>query len=312
MRDGRTSEAIPLFSRESARTAARALMATDDECVAEGRRDERVTVERQHDARACGADQHDEHDEHDEHGARVVDTRATVDSLDARVDRAERLFARARILRAHGLEVLGTELDPDWAYAGGNFDLTEMASWDDVERPRGDPLVPDLAHNALASDDERARVAASAVAPLERFHYRKLAARTAASAAELLPGRSHAYAAVLCRASSYVIDRDRDEADRIWTQYVTHGAQVEFAGTFGRVCPEPDFAGARTFDARRAALAKERGLVAAHRGSRHPRRDAARDVALLAASVLAMAAAGRSVARAIAGRGARSERPWIP
>lgn len=202
MRAGRNDEAIPFFSPGEARAAA------------ERYRDELDAL------RAEGID---------------------------RFAQAEALWRASQVLRTHGLEIVGFELDPDWAIHGGNFDLGDW-DWQDlddngqIDRPRGDIMVPGT---AFASYDEQLRVASTVARPLARFHYRLTAAETAAKAADLLPPRSQAYAAVLCSAASYVVSRHPERADEYWQRYVANGAMVDFAGTFAYRCPEPDFASAR-------------------------------------------------------------------
>ena len=81
--------------------------------------------------------------------------------------RAEAFVAAARVARHKGIELFGTELDPDWHVYGGNFEEPPTAG------ARADAnemkLVP-------VTDDEKARVARTAAAPYRRFHYRYVAA----------------------------------------------------------------------------------------------------------------------------------------
>jgi hypothetical protein len=44
------------------------------------------------------------------------------ESLRAEV-RAKNLFAAAMLVRANGMELFGTEWEPDWAIHGGDFDF---------------------------------------------------------------------------------------------------------------------------------------------------------------------------------------------
>ena len=62
-------------------------------------------------------------------------------------------------------------------------------------------------------------------------------------AAELLPPRSQAFAAILCHAASWAA-REPEQAKAIYARYVKDGALVPFASHFGRNCPDPDFAAA--------------------------------------------------------------------
>jgi hypothetical protein len=90
------------------------------------------------------------------------------------------------------------------------------------------------------------RLAASKDPGHKRFHYRYLAVAHAERAADALPPRSQAYAAVLCHATSWMLSSHEDErAKALYQRYVKTGAAVPFARHFGRRCPEPQFMAAR-------------------------------------------------------------------
>lgn len=143
------------------------------------------------------------------------------------IARAAWLFAASKVARTHGLELMGTEHAPDWATWGGNYDVAAYARYalaDDAEdaedaaiadEPAGAP--PPIAQPTAA---EQARVAGSAPRFDERWHYRVIAAGLARDAADLVPLRSQARAALRCWADGY--------------------ATFAFQG-----CPEPDFVAAR-------------------------------------------------------------------
>ena len=124
-------------------------------------------------------------------------------------------------------------------------------------RPRGaGAKKPDLPFPVVASG-EAARAAASAAVPPQRFHYRHTAAGFAEKAADLLPPRSQAFAAVLCQAAGWLLDRDAEAAQKIYRRYVQQGPYVPWAASFGRECEEPDFPGAgRRLHAERVAYFK--------------------------------------------------------
>lgn len=68
------------------------------------------------------------------------------------------------------------------------------------------------------------------------------------SAADLLPPRSQAYAAVLCQGTAWTIYDDPARALQFYQQYVKRGAYVDFGGgPFGTQCAAPDFRTARYF-----------------------------------------------------------------
>ncbi len=146
-----------------------------------------------------------------------------------RSTRVEALFMQARLTRENGMELLGTELEPDYASEAGAYEL----------------VAAPLASKDFVGNGEPARVNASAVVPDQRYHYRYVAADLAQQAAALVPARSQAYAALMCQATSWVSDTDAKRATALYRQYLHEGPHVAWGKDFGRVCPQPDFAAAR-------------------------------------------------------------------
>ncbi len=151
--------------------------------------------------------------------------------------RAKALFAQAQIIRKHGMELLGTELVPDNAWAGGAY------GGDDLPKLQGKPFV---------GAGEAARVQASVAQPDARYHYRYLAANLTEQAATLVPARSQAYAAMMCSATGWMLDTDPASAQRIYHRYLRNGAYVAWGAQFGQHCPVPDFESARWLPYRQA------------------------------------------------------------
>jgi len=147
-------------------------------------------------------------------------------------DRAAALWQAASLLRHSGMEIMGTELDPDQTIIGGALEHAFGPDPDQLFKQAG-MFVP----------AERARFSASAPVPDARFHYRYRAVDRALEAADLIPARSQAFAAMLCHASGWMLQTNApDRARTIYRTYVTRGAIVPFATHFGFNCPEPDFA----------------------------------------------------------------------
>ena len=165
------------------------------------------------------------------------------------VDRAEAWFDAAVLARDHGMEIMGTEGAPDYFVHDGDFACC---------------VAQDKLEGAFISDAEKARFAASAIRPDKRWHYRYVAVEAAGRAADLLPPRSQAYAAVLCRATSWVIDRDPPAAQALNRRYLAHGAAVPWYRSFGHECPEPDFAAAARFP-REQAMRDARHIASRYR-----------------------------------------------
>jgi hypothetical protein len=104
--------------------------------------------------------------------------------------------------------------------------------------------------------DEPRRLAASKPPHLSRFHYRQVAADHVMQAANFVPARSQAFAAMLCTGTGWLLDREPEAARVLYRRYVAEGALVPFGAHFGRDCPAPEFERARerlTFDRGRAA-----------------------------------------------------------
>lgn len=158
-----------------------------------------------------------------------------------RVDQARAWFEAAGIARWHGMELMGYEGDPDYFIWGGSFDLNSPVTWDEdynaVMHPRTDIKV----EGPFTSDGERARLKLSLAQPLERFHYRVVAAGLAGKAADVLPPRSQAFAAVLCEGTRWLIDRAPEQAQSIYKRYLHEGPYVPWGASFGRECPAPNF-----------------------------------------------------------------------
>jgi len=158
-----------------------------------------------------------------------------------KIDQARAWFSAAQIARTHGLEILGYEGDPDYLLYDAQFDLNDPTTWDAeynaILNPRKDLALT----GEFTTEGERTRVSASRAQPLTRFHYRQVAAEHARQAADLLPARSQAFAAVLCSATRWLIDREPAPAAALYQRYLRDGAYVAWGKTFGRECPSPDF-----------------------------------------------------------------------
>lgn len=117
--------------------------------------------------------------------------------------RARALFAAAFIARTNGMELLSTEVEPDWSIYGGGY------AWSSFAESRTNDSFKYLG----ASADELRRSGEHHPNPEERFHYRYQAAFLGWEAAKLLPDNSDETARILCTAGSWLKDRDPDTAD---------------------------------------------------------------------------------------------------
>ena len=138
----------------------------------------------------------------------------------------------AKIARHEGLELLGTEVEPDWATFGGDFEEEELSvvrardlkppqpasavtleGWDcssvDYRGSRNRQLVPPTA-------DEQRRLDTHHNISEDRWHYRYTAADLAWEAALLMPDNDEATARVLCAACNWLKGNDPTTADRFY------------------------------------------------------------------------------------------------
>ncbi|ADP14034.1 tetratricopeptide repeat family protein 3 [Achromobacter xylosoxidans A8] len=222
-----------------------------------------------------------------------------------RTTRAEAWFGASRLARRDGMEIMGYEQEPDFATYGGNtaYGAGRSAVPGSTAADGTDPPDTPALRAAAAlpgpfvTEEERRRYAASEAQPYTRFHYRQIAANHALRAADELPRRSQAFAAVLCQGTRYIIDDSPEQASAIYRRYIEQGAQVPFSGSFGRECAAPDFQAAAWFHYTQAEKSWER-LRRNHPGL------------LLAAALLALVGGGAAVLawRYTAARPNRTER----
>jgi hypothetical protein len=123
--------------------------------------------------------------------------------------RAKALAAAAFIARTNGMELLGTEVGPDWHIYGGNFEGSVTAD----DRTNQDAVV-------VASPDELKRNEESKTEPDKRFHYRYQAAVLGWEAAKLMPNNSDETARILCISGSWLKARDPEMADIFYKSLV--------------------------------------------------------------------------------------------
>lgn len=208
------------------------------------------------------------------------------------VERARAWYTAATLAAdfQSGAEIMGTEGKPDYAGNGGSF-TGGVGPWE---------LKPD---DPFVSEGERQRYKASAAKPDFRYHYLFVGTDEAIHAADLLPARSQAFAAVMCNATSWMMDgglcpasasdlralptyasdtrqianpitshrRWRDEdlarinlACQLYQRYLKEGAVVPWAKYFGRGCPDPDFDSAVTFTQRQEVREAHHASQVAH------------------------------------------------
>lgn len=123
------------------------------------------------------------------------------------VTRAGAFWHAAEVIHQHGMELLGTELEPDWAIWEGEFNLTPSVQ----QRRAG--IQKDEAKQSLfrptALESERLE---KQPGPEKRFQYRYRAAELAWWAASLSPNDSEETARMLATAGGWLKYRDPEAA----------------------------------------------------------------------------------------------------
>lgn len=145
--------------------------------------------------------------------------------------RAKSYYQAAALLRSQGLDFTGYEMTPDYNIYGAGYSYL------------GDAFnTKDIKDKSWISAAEAARAKKSLPDADNRFlHYRWQAVDLAQKAADLLPPKSQAYAAVLCNAAGWVIARDAKTGRALYQRYIKNGTQFEWGTKFGYNCPAPEF-----------------------------------------------------------------------
>jgi hypothetical protein len=131
--------------------------------------------------------------------------------------RASALFQAALITRTNGLELIGTEVQPDWNIHAGQFEegITHQR--------RADHVATEHIH---AQPDEIQRARGHDADPEERFHYRYHAAALAWEAAKLLPDNTDLTARVLWTGGTFLKNRDPYAADLFYKALVNRNRKT--------------------------------------------------------------------------------------
>lgn len=152
-----------------------------------------------------------------------------------KAERASAWFEAAKVTRTIGLELYGTEVEPDWHVYGGNYkygvtvESRRKVSSESTLRPAADEIERATKHSPE---------------PEKRFHYRYVAASLAMKAANLMPDNDDETARVLCVAGSWLKVRDPKAADVFYKALVRRcrktviGAEADRIRWFPRIDEE--------------------------------------------------------------------------
>ena len=145
--------------------------------------------------------------------------------------RAAALLAAGWITRTNGMELIGTELNPDCHVYDGDYETTLTAS----SRTNKDfTLFP-------ASSDEQRRYVQHNADPEVRFHYRYQAAFLGWEAARLLPNNSEETARTLSVAGSWIKALNPETADLFYKSLVRRCRKTPIGSEAARIRWFPRF-----------------------------------------------------------------------
>lgn len=143
---------------------------------------------------------------------RLAEALQTGENTDAPIQqRALALWKAACLTRYKGMELMGTELDPDWSVYRGSYDLGSYGA-DRAEQDAG-PLVH-------PGGRELSRGKQSVCIPNRRYHYRSKAGDLAWRAAGMMVDDSDETAQVLVVAGGWLQAAHPEEADRFYKALV--------------------------------------------------------------------------------------------
>ncbi|MGV3773729.1 MAG: hypothetical protein ACO1QB_12565 [Verrucomicrobiales bacterium] len=151
------------------------------------------------------------------HGKLVASLKEGYNPARTREERAKELFNAAKLTRESGMELMGTELGPDWAESGGSY---EWGDFLEIRNAGEDQFLK-------ASPAELARVSATELPFSRRFHYRYVAAELAWIAAGFMPDNHDETARMLCLGGRWLKYRDPEYADRFYKSLVKRCRKTE-------------------------------------------------------------------------------------
>ncbi len=155
--------------------------------------------------------------------------------------RAKAFYEAGILMRKYGMEIMGTELDPDSFVTEGQFPEYEsidhrfaIVHEDLIKQSKEDDwLKEDIAkskkrRNVLkkerdffsGSEDEERRALSSLPDPDKRWHYRFKAAELMWKSAELLPDNDELKARALCRGGTYLKVIDKERANKFYKELI--------------------------------------------------------------------------------------------
>ena len=154
----------------------------------------------------------------EQHQLLAMNLRAGRSSAQPPALRAKALWDAARTTRYFGLELIATELGPDWAIHDGNFEegVTLKAR---QSRDGNTKLTP--------TKEELRRAAETRLEPFQRYHYRLRAADIAWNALQWMPDNELDTARAFCEAGDWIKNINPKAADRFYKALVRRCPDTE-------------------------------------------------------------------------------------
>lgn len=144
--------------------------------------------------------------------------------------RSAAYWEAAKLTRHEGIDLMGTDVAPDWQRYGGSFE----------EGDEGAARATVVSEVAPVTKLEKKRDKAAAPKPDKRFHYRYVASELAAKAARLLPKSSETAGIYLCFASKWLLLRDPPAGQAYYKEFMRRNYMFpRVSANFGMECPEP-------------------------------------------------------------------------
>jgi hypothetical protein len=134
--------------------------------------------------------------------------RGETESLSAE-ERSAGWWEGAKRIREDGMDLIGTELEPDWRVGRAYYTVTVWTR-----------ATNESARILVASADELRRARSHNADPEEQYHYRYQAAFIGLQAASLLPDNTDQKARILCTAGSWIKYPNADTADIFYKHLV--------------------------------------------------------------------------------------------
>jgi tetratricopeptide (TPR) repeat protein len=130
----------------------------------------------------------------------------------------------AQVARHEGMELMGTELEPDWFVVEGGYDLESYVDIR-VNSRQSEVLLGSTEDEAARAERNREEIQ-----PFKRFHYRYIACDLAWKSINMMPDESDETAERLCIAGRWLLNWDFDVSVEFWRALAHRCGTTELGG----------------------------------------------------------------------------------